>query len=447
MKRNARQVALDALLQVETGQGYSNLVIDKTLKRDILDPRDAALATTLFYGALERRISLDYYLERFSKPPLSQLSPRVLAALRIAAYQILYLDKIPASAAVNEAVNCVKADKRTARAAGFVNGVLRSLLRGKEAVSLPDPARSPLEAESVEFSCPVWLLRLWHDAYGDGFTREMLQAFMEPPNLYIRANTCRISPGALQRRLAEEGVPAELVPDVPGALLLGRSGAVDSLPSFQEGLFHVQDLSSQLCCAMLDPKPGQTVLDVCAAPGGKTFTLAQRMENTGRVLAFDLHKAKVGLIRQGARRLGLSCVEAAVRDAAHPGEELPAADAVLCDVPCAGLGILRRKPEIRYKNPEDIQSLPAVQKQILAESAKCVRVGGILLYSTCSLNPAENRAVADWFEETHPEFVPDPLCLPAGQRRGIPEPPHQWTLFPHVNGTDGFFVARFCRRG
>lgn len=442
--KGARTAALTALLQVQENEGYSNLVIDKVIRQASLDPRDAALATTIFYGVLERRIALDYWIAKFSKIPVGKLSPEVCNLLRMAVYQIRYLEKIPASAAVNEAVNAVKQTK-SAKAAGYVNGVLRALLRGLDQVEMPDPQKDPLLALSVETSCPEWLIQLWEASYGKGCAHALVRAMSEKPPLFIRVNTTKLSVEDLVLLLEQEGVHVDIEEMLPGALRLSHTGAMDRLEAFQKGYFHVQDLSSQLCCWFLDPKPGEVVADVCAAPGGKTFTLAEWMQNQGNVFAFDLYKGKVGLIRKGAQRLGLSIVQAQVRDACDPMQPLLEADAVLCDAPCSGLGIIRRKPEIRYKNPKELKGLPDLQRQILAQAARQVRAGGRLLYSTCSLNPAENGEVATWFLQNHPDFAPLPLPLPEGFPRALKEPAHQITLMPHVHSCDGFFVSAFQR--
>ena len=235
------------------------------------------------------------------------------------------------------------------------------------------------------------------------------------------------------------------VPGVEQALTLERSGSIESLSSFQDGFFHVQDLASQLCCQALSPKPGERVYDVCAAPGGKTFTMAELMENQGELSSFDLYPAKVKLIQQGAKRLGLSVVNARIRDAAHPEEMLPPGDKVLCDVPCSGLGIIRRKPEIRYKNKNMLDSLPDLQYLILCISANLTKKHGVLLYSTCTLNPGENNQVARRFLLEHPDFEPYPVSLPEGYERNSFDRENEATLFVKKNGTDGFFFSGFRR--
>ncbi len=441
---NARETTLAALLQVDVNAGYSNLVLDKALRTANLSQRDAGLASAIFYGVLERRLTLDNLLAQFCKQPLEKLTPEILEILRMASFQIFYLEKIPPSAAVNEAVELAKRHK--GKAAGFVNGVLRNLLRNRQNVKLPSlQAQTPREL-SIAYSCPEWLIALWQAAYGREHLLGLLGSLQHRAPLYARVNTTKITVPALIDRLAEEGVAAKPVSCLAGAIELAQTGAVAQLNTYTQGLFHVQDLSSQLCCALLAPQPGETILDVCAAPGGKTFTIAEHMENRGTVLAFDQYKGKVGLIKQGAQRLGLSVIQAEMRDARAPKHPLPPADRVLCDVPCAGLGIIRRKPEIRYKPKQELDALPALQYEILTQTAQLVRSGGTLAYATCSLNPAENAQVAERFLQSHPQFVPKPLALPAGIRQIVDQAANQITLLPHIHGTDGFFIALFERK-
>ena len=445
MTPNARTAALQALLHVDENEGYSNIVIDKTLRRFQLESRDAALATALFYGVLERRITLDYIIQSFCRNSGQPLQPVVREILRIAVYQILYMEKIPTSAAVNEAVNAAK-ENGAVKASGFINGVLRSILRAENPLILPDAAKHPRKALSVRYSCPEWLIQLWSDSYGEELCFSLLESLFSKPPVYARVNTAKISLDDLILVLEQEGVKAKAVTLVSDALELEDTGAVASLESFQKGLFHIQDLSSQICCALVNPQPGERVLDVCAAPGGKSFTMAQRMENKGELLAFDKYKGKAGLIRQGAERLGLSIIQTAVRDAVAPKDALEPGQKVLCDAPCSGLGIIRRKPEIRYKPQASLDSLPDLQYLILCRSSALTEPDGLLVYSTCTLNPRENGEVAARFLKEHPEFVPEPLRLPDSIRRVVPEPEYQMTLLPPVHGTDGFFIAAFRRR-
>ncbi|MCY1714313.1 16S rRNA (cytosine(967)-C(5))-methyltransferase RsmB [Caproiciproducens galactitolivorans] len=442
---NARSAALAALLHVDVEEGYSNIVLDKTLEACSLDQRDKALASAIFYGVLERRLTLNYIIGQFSKTPVEKMSPQVLEILRMGAYQILYLEKIPKSAAVNESVNLAKENK-AAKASGFINAVLRSLIRNIDHIKMPDPETEPLKSLSVQYSCPEWLIRLWRESYGNDCMIGLLQSAFQKPPIFARVNNLSISEENLMKRLELEGIKAKSVPWLENAMELEQTGSISHCKSFQEGLFHIQDLSSQLCCFLFHPEPGERVMDVCSAPGGKAFTIAENMENQGELLAFDQYKGKVRLIRQGAQRLKLTIIDAAVRDASDPKTELAPADRVLCDVPCSGLGIIRRKPEIKYKSESAIDSLPDLQYRILCKSSKFVKDNGTLFYSTCTLNPKENFEVADKFLKNHDDFEPLPLHLPDAIHHAADEPAYQLTLMPHVHGTDGFFIAAFRKK-
>jgi 16S rRNA (cytosine967-C5)-methyltransferase len=439
---NAREVTLKALLHVDENEGYSNLVLDKALRTSGLSVRDKALTAALFYGVLERRITLDTALRQYLRSPQTHVDAAVWEILRMAAYQIYYMDRIPDSAAVNEAVTLTRKIGKN-RAAGFVNGVLRSLLRQKENRPFPPKGKDRLESLSIQNSCPAWLIARWEAAYGVAVTEQMLACGFQRPPLYARVNSLKTTPEKLTALLQEEEIEAQAVTWLPNALKLNHTGSIAEGKCFQEGLFHIQDLSSQFGCCLLGAKPGERIYDVCAAPGGKTFTIAQEMQNRGEIRAFDQYRGKVGLIQKGSQRLGITNVSAAVRDAARDSALLPPADRVLCDVPCSGYGILRRKPEIRYKSRETIDSLPDLQYGILCKSSNLLRPGGILLYSTCTLNPAENSQNARRFLQEHPNFTAAPLTLPAAVSHTIAEPENQLTLFPQANDTDGFFISLF----
>lgn len=441
-KATARSVALDALLEMERREGYSNLVMDRALRDSALDPRDSALASAIFYGVLEKRIALDWALARCLKDPGRRMDRTVRTCLRCGAYQILCLDRVPDSAAVNETVSLCR-ERGKAALSGFVNGVLRRLSREKESLTLPEG--DDAAAWSVRYAVPEPLIELWRRAYGKDVTLRLLQSFSRPAETYVRVNTARTTAAKLAAALAQRGIELEPLPFPEGCAVLRNSGSPALLPEFTQGLFHVQDLSAQLACALLAPKPGETVYDCCAAPGGKSFTMAEGMVGAGgRVTAFDLHEGRVELIREGARRLGLGNVSAKARDMTAPITGLPLADKVLCDVPCSGTGVIRRKPEIRYKDPNGVGELPRLQRSILTNAAALVRPGGLLLYSTCALDPAENGAVAQAFLRETPGFVPVTIELP-GVDRVIDEPENQWTLFPFAGASDGFFTALFRR--
>ena len=442
MKNNARHTAYQALLHMAENEGYSHIVIDKALREAGLDSRDAGLASTLFYGVLEKRLPLEYFLRGCLQDPKKKVDPAVWVLLQCAAYQILYLDRVPAAAAVNEAVQEAKTIKKDAYT-GLVNGVLRSLCPKKPELSLPEG--DSLRALSLRYSIPEDLIALWQRSYGRELTGKLLAYFQLRPVVYVRRNPLRATEEDLSQKLLEEGFVLRPLVNPAGAAILDGEGSPAGLASFQEGLFHVQDLSAQLACQLLEPRPGQRLADCCAAPGGKTFTLAEMLENTGVVYSFDLYKGRVRLIRQGAKRLGLSCVEAQLHDGTLPYENLPPLDGVLCDVPCSGYGVIRRKPEIRYKPVSSTRELPKLQYTILEHGAALVRPGGLLVYSTCTLHPAENGEVAERFLQEHPEFEPAPFQLPEIQRC-VEEPLHTLTLFPFSGGSDGFYVARFRRK-
>lgn len=427
-----RNAALTALMHVGENEGYSNIVLDKTLKQFDFDKRDKALVSQLFYGVLENKLSLDYYIRCFLKRPDAELNAVVQEILRIAVYQCIYLDKIPENAIVDEAVKAVKELKRDGLT-GFVNGLLRELLREKDSISLPQG--DSLQALSLRFSVPEPLISMWVQAYSKPVTEKLLASFEEKSKTYVRLNTLR----------AEDLPGAKAYSALPGAYCFSEGGNPAETEAFAQGLYHVQDLSSQYLCAILNPQKDELVMDVCAAPGGKSFTISQLMEGTGKVYAYDLYKGRVGLIRSGAYRLGLNNILASIRDGRSEKCEISDADRILCDVPCSGFGTIRRKPEIRYKDLKALKDLPELQYDILEKSSRHLRKGGTLVYSTCTLNPAENGDIAKRFLMEHPEFSPKAITVPKGLSRSIEEPENQLTMMPFAGDTDGFFVAVFSR--
>ena len=434
--KSARQIAVEALGKVNGSKGYSNIVIDKALEQSGLDLRDAAFATALFYGVLERMLTLDHCIAGFSKTPVEKLTPQVREILRVSLYQILYMDSVPDSAAVNEAVNLTRVFRKES-AGGFVNGVLRAFLRSGKRV--PRMAGSRADQLSIQYSCPAWLVQLWLDSYGEENTEGILKTSLGRPPVYIRINTLKTTADALSVQLEEEGAVVRRDEMEENCLRVSGTGDVTALPAFQEGLFHVQDKSSQLCVKALDARPGMRVLDICAAPGGKSFTAAQWMHGEGELLAMDLYRARAALVAEGAQRLDIGCIAAKEGDASRYNSKLGLFDRVLCDAPCSGLGIIRRKPEIKYKNPEELGEIPQLQYNILSNSANYVKKGGILLYSTCTLNPGENEGVVERFLAEHRDFAPCRLPQSLGSSG------HTVTLFPHQGDTDGFFISTMER--
>lgn len=434
---NPRMTAFRVLMRVQGEGGYSNIALSEALSDAGTEPRDRAFVTRLVYGVLEKTEYLDHVISSYTKSG-TRVEPEVRCLLRMAVYQMAFMHT-PDSAAVNESVNLAKR-LRLFRATGFINGLLRSFLRDGKQVRLPDPEKSPDRYLSIQYSCPVWLIRLWRESYGKEICEKILRSLEGRPPVFLRTNTTRTTSEKLIAMLEAGGVQAALSETVPDCVAVSETGDIAALPGFAEGLFHVQDASSQLCCMAASPERGSVIYDVCAAPGGKSFTLAELTGNSGRVVSCDLYPHRVGLIAQGAKRLGLSRVEPLVRDAL--GEcEPECADLVLCDAPCSGLGIIRRKPDIKRKPQSDINGLPDLQYAILENSSRLVRKGGRLLYSTCTLHPAENAGVIEKFLRNHSDFEPCTLDMPDGITRAIDEPDWQITLFPHIIDTDGFFIS------
>ena len=435
---SARRVAVQTLVRIETDDAYSSLALKSMLNHQAaLSEKDGALATRIVYGVTERKLTLDHQLSLYLKEPLKKLRPAVLACLRAGAYQILFMDKIPSSAAVNESVSLVKS-LGAGYASGMVNAVLRKL--AQNGLVLPPEQDDPLAYLSVKYSCPVPLLDHFIKHYGRENTEAHLSASLSARPLFIRRNTLCCTEESLRAALESENASAEFcAPE--GCGVLHAAGDITKLSAFVSGWFHVQDLSSQYDAMLLGAKPGQTVVDCCAAPGGKSFTLAQYMENTGRLIACDQYEHKTALIETGARRLGLSNIETVCENAESLWQKGIEADAVLCDVPCSGYGVIGRKPEIRYKDPSRFADLPLTQYAILESGSRMVKPGGALVYSTCTLNPAENEAVCGRFLSEHPEFTvsTDPVYRNIAGGEYL-------TVFASPDGGDGFFAAKFERK-
>lgn len=437
-----RTAALQALIQMNQNTGYSNIVLDHVLTCSELNEQDKALASVIFYGVLERRLTLDYFLQQCLADPKKRLDITVQEALRCGAYQIIYLNRVPDSAAVNETVTALKLIGKP-QFSGLTNGVLRNLTRRKAELKLPEG--EDLFAQSVQYSVPVDLIRLWRNSYGRAVTKALLDSLSTKSKIFIRVNEMRCTAELLRSELQEGGVEFNDLPELPGAGILSRCGAPDELKAFQDGLFHVQDLSAQWICKILDPQPGETVCDCCAAPGGKSFTIAQMVGGGGTVYAFDLYENRVWLIRQGAERLGLHNIKALINDSAKGFDHnMPQVDKMLCDVPCSGFGVIRRKPEIRYKKLDSLKELPRLQYKILSQAAQMVRPGGRLLYSTCTLNPAENQDIAEKFLQENNGF--EPLTIDIGLPHVIDEPAYMLTMTPFSGASDGFFTAAFQKK-
>ncbi len=439
--KSARQVAFEALLKVHKDGAYSNLAVDSLLKENgNLDERDKAFVCNLVYGTLDRLILIDYNLGLYLNQPVRKLKPELHTILRMGTYQLLFMDKVPSRAAVNESVNLAKVNK-SSFAASLVNAVLRRV--SDNGLKLPEGDENDPDFLAIKYSCPEWLISLWINSYGYDNAIQLAEKSLEAPPLVIRVNTTKVSVDDLIWKLAEEGVVSEKTDIAENALVISNTGAVEDLLAYKEGLFHAQDLASQLCCMALDPKEGDTVFDLCSAPGGKAFTIAETMNNTGVVRAFDIYQSRVELIKSGAERLGLTNVYTYLSDASIYNENYGKADKILCDVPCSGLGIIRRKPEIRFKNKQDIDNLPDLQYRILCNAIRYLKEGGRLVYSTCTLNPKENEEICERFLAEHPDFSSVKI-LPEKQRYSETD---SLTLMTHLHSTDGFFISAFVKDG
>lgn len=437
MGASAREVALDCLLAGERQGAWSDGYLKNAIRQNGLVGRDAGLCTRLVYGVLQNQMLLDWHIDRRSSVPAEKMEPAVRGALRQGLYQLLFLDRVPVHAAVNEAVALTKAKSRNPRAAGLVNAVLRAVDK-ERGDGLPQP-----EELSTRYSHPDWLVKEFSSTLPTDEVEALLAADNAPVPTMAQVNTLKTSAADLSAELTAAGVAVTSHPWLPDCLELAETGNLEELPAFREGKFYIQDVAARLAILAAVPEPGMRVLDACAAPGGKSFATAIAMEGKGEIRSNDIHPHKQKLVEAGAARLGLSNIKAGVMDAKcfDPAMESNF-DLVIADVPCSGLGIIRKKPDIRYKDPEPLKGLPQVQRAILETVSRYVKPGGALLYSTCTLLRRENEDVVKQFLADHGEYVLEPFTLPGpvGTAEGMV------TLWPHRHGTDGFFIAKFRRK-
>ncbi|MHB8709578.1 MAG: 16S rRNA (cytosine(967)-C(5))-methyltransferase RsmB [Desulfuromonadales bacterium] len=447
MTIDPRRLAFDILERVQGGS-YADRTLDAALQRyPQLDPRDRGLATELVYGVLRQQGRLDYALGRFSKQPLAKLENRVLLLLRLGAYQLLCLDRVPDSAAVDTTVKLTR-QLKLERATGFINGILRALGRGKEQLNWPDAGREPLLHLQHALSLPAWLAERWLLELGAEEAQQLAAALLEPAPFSVRVNTLKIGREQFLAALVAAGHRGEPTRFAPEGVIL-RERSLAPLPGDIEGWYQVQDEASMLVAHLLAPQPGEHLLDVCAAPGGKTTHLAALTGNRATITALDLHPQRLRLVEQGAARLGCSGITAHSWDMTLFPPFLPAksCDGVLVDAPCSGLGVLRRNPEARWRlQPADVVVLAERQAMILNQAAALVKPGGRLVYAVCTLTPEEtDRQVAD-FLARHPDFRRQSLAdtVPDSWRELLDD---QGCLrsWPHRFGLDGFFAARLIR--
>ena len=445
MVSDARRAAVQALVRIHEHGGYSNIVLEELLDGLSVPTAQRAMTVRLVYGVIERRLTLDYLLNKLSTTPVKKMAPTVREILRVGVYQLCYMDSVPPFAAISESVSLARAMGH-ARLTGYVNGVLRGVQR--QAHALLDELPNNDKGREIRYSCPRAHIRAWETAYGAEVTRGLLDSLNDAPPTYIRVNTCQTTAKALAEVFAAFGIDCESVDGLPNALRLSSAQALQTLPTELKSQFYFQDAASQWCCYALGAQPNERIADVCAAPGGKSFTVAQYMNDCGVIVASDVYEQKCATVTRRAKQFGFCCVQVQCRDASHtpPQALLESFDRVICDAPCAGLGVIRRKPEIRYKDAAEFFDLPSLQLQILSQAAKLVRSGGVLQYSTCTLRPEENEQVAETFLQQHPEFSPRVLPLPSCFGKAGLTASHCITLFPHVHNTDGFFIAGFIKR-
>ncbi len=433
---NARSAALEALTRCRRDGAWSGDALDGILKRGGLDRRDAALASRLCLGVLQNDRLCDFYIDSYCH---TKLEPPVRDILRLGVYQLLFLDRVPARAAVGETVELCAA-KGLRRASGLVNAVLRRVAENRDA--LPEiPGEGSAEYLSIRWSHPEWLCDYLIEKKGYAFAEAFLKENNDPPKLCLQVNTLKGSTEDYTRALSEAEIPYRaLTPD--GCVEL-EGGLASGLPGYAEGLFYIQDRAARLTVEIAAPESGMRVLDACACPGGKSFAAAIRMENRGGILSCDIHAKKLRILAEGAARLGLACIETRAMDAREFDPALAEAfDLVIADAPCSGFGVIAKKPEIRHKDRESLQSLPEIQGAILDNLSRYVKPGGKLLYSTCTIFEEENEDVARAFLQKHADYRAEDFSL-----CGIESRDGMYTFWPHIDGTDGFFAAKFRRIG
>ncbi len=443
---DARALALEVLVRVATADAFADVLLAHRLARAALPRREQALATRLVYGTLAWQGRLDHHLTALVDRPLAKLDPHVLAVLRLGLYQLLFLSRVPVYAAVDSCVRLARGMDRGA--AGLVNAVLRRAARERQSLPLPDATADPITRLAIEWSHPRWLVERWASTLSTTELVALLRANNEATGTVLRTNTLRTTVTALRTELEREGVSVSSAPFAPEALVVAEGAArLRTHPAWHEGHFAFQGEASQLVTYLLDPRPGDRALDVCAAPGGKALHLAERVGTQGIVLALDLRRSALIEARREAQRLGTPWLAVAVADGCTP----PARgifDRVLVDAPCSGLGTLRRHPELRWRRrPDDITRLATRQAEILAGVAPCVRPSGVLVYAVCTLTHEENEGVVEQFLARHPRFAIDEAAsfLPAPAAGAVTEGPYLRT-FPHRHGLDGFFAVRLRAR-
>ena len=442
---DAREVALKIINDVIHNHAYANIALAREINRQKLSDQDRRFITELVYGTIKAGATLDWMIGHYINRPLDKIAPVILNILRMGMYQMFFLSKIPVSAACNQAVELTKKYGHTGTVK-FVNAVLRNAGRSPEKIVYPDRQKHTAKFLALTYFHPEWLVNRWIKRLGVEETEELCRINNLTPPLCLRTNTLKNTREELLMILEKEGVSAEPSKWTPEGIVCHSYPSLSTLKSLRDGLFQVQDESSMLVAHVLDPKPGEFIIDTCAAPGGKSTHIAALMQNKGRILSADIHDHKLTITRENAERLGITMIETKVLDATQIGDQYPSqADRVLVDAPCSGLGVLRRKADSRWRKEESmLRELPILQQEILRSAAQCVKVGGILVYSTCTTEPEENQQVVEKFLQDRPNFVLEKtssfIPTPVDDAKMI-------QLWPHVDQVDGFFIARMIRMG
>ena len=419
-----RKTAYEILLDVEKNQAYSNLALNRFIRKNA--PDKEAFVRELVYGVLENKMLLDYYLDELIPSGVRKVKKQELTLLRMGLCQLIYMDSVPEYAAVNETVNMAKQLARGREK--FVNGVLRGYIKKKADINLPDPEKEPVKYLSLAYSAGEWIVRLWLDTYGYAKTEEILAAANGAPKLSVRVNVMKTDAKSLGEQLEKDGFCVEISDKTKRGLFVSGSRLLEN-PAYKQGLFSVQDIASVMASDILGAKPGDTVIDACAAPGGKTVATAEMMENRGRIIAMDFYEHKLALIHEQAARCGIDIIETKCHDSTEGLSELAGkADCVLCDVPCSGLGVIGRKPEIKYRENPNLAELTERQAKMLSVAAAYVKAGGTLVYSTCTVNKEENENQIERFLIENKDFTVE----------------REIQLLP-TDGTDGFFICKLIK--
>ena len=437
MKKNIRKIALSVLMEAEASQKYINLALSSH-SLDSLDGKERAQLTSLVYTTVERKLTYDYLISAIAKRSEGSIDPYTKNLLRLGLCQLIDINSIPDFAAVNESVSLA----RNSGERSFVNGVLRAAARQKDCLPMPSEEKNYRRYLSVKYSFPLPLVKHFGALYGREDTERLLYFYNNEKYTDITVNTLKISLDEYKQRLSDSGISVEENDLAPTSLRIKGSINPERLYGFKEGFFFVQDRASAIASVVLCAEGGQLIVDCCSAPGGKSFAAAILAENKSEIHSFDLHESKLSLIESGMDRLGITCISVSARDALQPdGSLVGRVDRVICDAPCSGLGVLGKKPDLRYKDSAAMTQLPPLQYDILTASAKYLKVGGELVYSTCTLNPDENERVVSKFLSENPDFESVPFAV-----GGISCEGGMLTLLPHVHSTDGFFVAKIRRK-